>query len=371
MKTLEIMPWMTEETNETTEADKLHVPEYIQFIALAVLKQYDFSVRCMDVAATKPKKGGAIWKIETSEGPKSLKLLHRRPPRSIFSLGAQEYLCQQKARVPAIVKTNTGEKCVLAGGKIWFVAEWIESLTPPPKDLDGAKKLCYGLGEFHRLSKGYRPPSNAESASRVGNWEKKYRKILLKMDWFRHIAQAYHDLPASESMLRAVEYFEKQAQKALERLQNSKYRELARYGDLHWGLAHQDYGWSNGQLGKGGVWIIDLDGVAYDLPIRDLRKFISGMMIDAGHWDPETLRELIKAYHEANPLSKELYDLLLIDLSLPDEFYKNVKDVVYDPESFLNEETAEMLEEMIRTDASKWPALEEIANDWKDVKKKK
>jgi len=70
------------------------------------------------------------------------------------------------------------------------------------------------------------------------------------MDWFRHIAQAYHDLPASESMLRAVEYFEKQAQKALERLQNSKYRELARYGDLHWGLAHQDYGWSNGQLGK-------------------------------------------------------------------------------------------------------------------------
>ena len=93
MKTLEIMPWMTEETNETTEADKLHVPEYIQFIALAVLKQYDFSVRCMDVAATKPKKGGAIWKIETSEGPKSLKLLHRRPPRSIFSLGAQEYLC--------------------------------------------------------------------------------------------------------------------------------------------------------------------------------------------------------------------------------------------------------------------------------------
>ena len=252
MKTLEIMPWMTEETNETTEADKLHVPEYIQFIASAVLKQYDFSVRCMDVAATKPKKGGAIWKIETSEGPKSLKLLHRRPPRSIFSLGAQEYLCQQKARVPAIVKTNTGEKCVLAGGKIWFVAEWIESLTPAPKDLDGAKKLCYGLGEFHRLSKGYRPPSNAESASRVGNWEKKYRKILLKMDWFRHIAQAYHDLHGKQSMLRAVEYFEKQAQKPwkIAKLKNTANCGVRR---LHWGwpiriTAGQTVNWERRRL---------------------------------------------------------------------------------------------------------------------------
>ena len=110
--------------------------------------------------------------------------------------------------------------------------------------------------------------------------------------------------------------------------------------------------------------------MAYDLPSRFKKIYIRDDD-RCRALGSETLEELIKAYHEANPLSKELYDLLLIDLSLPDEFYKNVKDVVYDPESFLNEETAEMLEEMIRTDASKWPALEEIANDWKDVKKKK
>ena len=36
-----------------------------------------------------------------------------------------------------------------------------------------------------------------------------------------------------------------------------------------------------GPMGKWvehGMWIIDLDGVAYDLPIRDLRKLISGTM---------------------------------------------------------------------------------------------
>jgi hypothetical protein len=39
----------------------------------------------------------------------------------------------------------------LSGEKLWFVAEWIEPLEPVTKDLEGAKHLCYALGEFHRL----------------------------------------------------------------------------------------------------------------------------------------------------------------------------------------------------------------------------
>ncbi len=370
MKSLEILPWAADETE--LMRDDLYVPEYIQYIALAVLKQYDFSVRCMNVVATKPKKGGAIWKVETSEGPKSLKLLHRRPGRSIFSLGAQEYLCDvKKARVPPIVKTKDGQKCVLAGGKIWFVAEWIDSLTPAPPDLEGAKQLCYGLGEFHRLSKNYQAPLNAEIASRVRKWEKTYQKMLMKMDWFRNIAKAYNDMPASEPLLQAVELFEPHAKAALEKLQNSPYRKLLQYEDSHWGLVHQDYGWSNGQLGKGGVWIIDLDGVSYDLPVRDLRKLISGIMLDSLNWNTDWLRELIRAYHEANPLSKELYEMLMIEFSLPNEFYRNVKELGYNPELFLNESTAAMIEQIIQQDKTKWPALKEIANDWKDVKTSK
>ena len=89
-----------------------------------------FSVQSMQGVTTKPDKGGSIWKIETNSGPKSLKLLHRRPTRSMFSLGAQEYLVDvKKARVPPIVKTKDGENYVEAGEKLWFVAEWIESIS--------------------------------------------------------------------------------------------------------------------------------------------------------------------------------------------------------------------------------------------------
>lgn len=361
MEKITILPW---EVDETTH--DFFVPEYINTIANEVLQHYTFSVQSMEVVTTKPDKGGSIWKLQTDSGPKSLKLLHRTPARSMFSLGAQNYLVDvQKARVPAIVKTKDGEDFIEAGDKLWFVAEWIEPLAPTSKDLEGAKQLCYALGEFHRLSKGYKPPNGAEVASRLHKWNKTYEKMILKMDWFRNIANFYPELPASTSLLNVLPVFEEQAQRSMDRFNQSKYLELGKKGNEFWGLVHQDYGWSNGQMGEHGMWIIDLDGVAYDLPIRDLRKLISGTMADLYTWDVTWVREMIAAYHEANPISEELYEILLIDLSMPNEFYKNIKEVVYDPESFLNEQTKQLIQVIVDTDQSKWPVLEEIQHDWK------
>jgi CotS family spore coat protein len=358
-----IEPW---EVDESTH--EFYIPDYINKLADEVLKHYDFSVKNIQVVTTKPDKGGAIWKLETSTGPKSLKLLHRRPTRSLFSLGAQEYLVDvRQARVPPIVKTKDGTNYVEAGRKLWFVAEWIESLTPVTKDLEGAKLLCSALGEFHRLSKGYVPPHQAETASRLHKWRRNYEKIILKMDWFRNIAKAYNELPASSYLLNVVDEFEAQARKSLERLDQSSYFELIKHGNAYWGLVHQDYGWSNGQMGSNGMWIIDLDGVAFDLPIRDLRKLITGTMADLYRWDAKWIREMIKAYHKTNPISPQLYEILMIDLSLPNEFYKNIKEVVYEPELFLNEQTTQLIQTIVETDQSKWPVLEEIQNDWKGM----
>lgn len=360
-----IGPW---EVDEMTQ-DDLFVPDYITEIGNKVLEQhYDFSVQSMQVMATKPLKGGAIWKIETSAGPKSLKLLHRRPTRSLFSLGAQEYLVDvQKAKVPPIYKTKDEQNYVEAGGKLWFVAEWIQSLRPASDDLEGAKLLCHALGEFHRLTKGYIPPEGAEVATRLSKWPKSYQKIINKLDWFRNIAKAYPEMPASSLLLQAIDPFEEQARNSLERLKQSSYYDLVAKGNEYWGLVHQDYGWSNGQQADDGMWVIDLDGVCYDLPIRDLRKLITGTLASFNQWDATWIRGMIKAYHEANPITPELYDILMIDLSLPDEFYKNMKEMVYEPEVFLNVETASLIQHIVDNDQSKWPVLEEIKNDWKGV----
>nr|WP_263323740.1 CotS family spore coat protein [Neobacillus sp. Marseille-Q6967] len=353
--------------NEQTP--KNFVPEYIINMAEEVVQNYDFTVKSMQVMSTKPFKGGAIWKLDTSSGPKSLKLLHRRPTRSLFSIAAQEYLANVKeARVPPIVKTKKGNLYVEAGGKLWFVAEWIEPLVHASKDLEGAKKLSNAIGEFHRLSKGYVPPPEAEIASRLHKWPKYYQKIIRKMDWFRTIAMAYNEMPASDPLLNVIDQFQQQAVKGLESLNSSSYFELMKEGNEYWGLVHQDYGWGNGQMSKDGMWIIDLDGVGYDISIRDLRKLISHAMVILGRWDTTWVRQIIEAYHEANPISNPLYELLLIDLSMPNELYKDVKAMVYEPELFLNDKTAVLINTIVEIDKTKWPVLEEIKNDWRAKK---
>jgi len=337
------------------------VPPELEKMAVKALSKYGLKAESMLVMATKPLKGGAIWQVKTKKGVFGLKLLHRRPSRSLFSIGAQAYLSEKKARVPQLIPCENGKFYVELGKKLWIVSKWIKSLTPAPKDLKGAKMLSNELGEFHQLSRGYIPLAGAEYSSRLARWPDYFEKMITKFGWFRALARAYHDTPAGPALLSALEVFEPRAQAALERLYRSPYTDLISRGESHWGFAHQDYGWGNAQLGPGGVYVIDLDGVAFDLPIRDLRKLISNVMKESKTWDLKLIKEMISAYHKANPIEPELYEVFLTDLSLPNEFYQFIKGMVYNPETFLNNETKKELEAMVTAEKSKQRIVEKLS----------
>lgn len=361
-----IKPWDTRQEAETGQlpADwDMQVPPEIDALAEAVMRQYDMTVSSRTLITSKPDKGGAIWRIETNKGPRSLKLLHRAPERSLFSVGLQDYVVKQGARVPALIPAKDGKLFVEKGGKLWIVTDWI-SLTPAAKvDLTGAQELCYGLGEFHRHTKGYIPPVGAKNSSRLYRWPNYYQKIAKKIGWMRETAAAYRDTAASAGILAVVNQYEDQARNALARLEQSAYYRMVAMGEPYWGLVHQDYGWSNGQNGPGGLWVIDLDGVSYDLPFRDLRKLITSTMDDMGVWDLTWIRGMIDAYHQAHPLDAESYEVLLIDMAMPNEFYKHLKEMFFDPVTFLNMEASAILQRVVATDQTKDQALAELARD--------
>ncbi|WP_159881204.1 CotS family spore coat protein [Paenibacillus puerhi] len=341
-----------------------YVPPELEELAREVSAQYDMQVYDMTLITSKPDKGGAIWKINTNHGPRSLKVLHRGPARSLFSIGAQDYLVKQGARVPALIANLDGQQYVEAGGKLWIVTEWIEPLSPVSKiDLEGAAALCKGLGEFHKKSQGYEPPFGAASSSRLYRWPKYYEKIIAKIGWFRDICLAYNEYPASASLLSVIDQFEQQARDIFDRFKQSPYYRMTAMGEPYFGLAHQDYGWSNGQMGPDGIWVIDLDGVSYDLPIRDLRKLMTSTMDDMGNWDITWLRGMIAAYHEGNPLDRETYEILWLDMAFPNEFYKHIKEIVFEPSLFLQTELEGILQRVITGEATKWQVLHELELD--------
>ncbi|MDR6551142.1 CotS family spore coat protein [Paenibacillus qinlingensis] len=363
MDNYQVVPWINDVLDPGIVAN-MYVPPGLENLAREVLGNYDLQLHDMLLITSKPDKGGAIWKIGTSKGNLSIKCLHRRPRRSLFSVGAQAYMSGLGYRVPSFIPTKEGHMYVEAGGKLWIVTDWIEPLVPVSKvDLEGASQLCFGLGEFHKNSKGYVPPSGSEKSSRIFGWGKYYEKIIAKINWFQDIANAYSDTAGSADLLAVIEEFKRQANEMYLRFQNSPYNQMLAKGEPHWGLAHQDFGWSNGQMGPGGIWVIDLDGVSYDLPIRDLRKLITSTMDDMGVWDITWIRGMIEAYHQANPIDQETFEILWIDMAFPNEFYKHVKEIVFNPQVFLDTELAPILQRVMTTEASKWQALSELEKD--------
>lgn len=354
-----IQPW------GTAEQDFEDVPAELTELAKQVMRNYDMKVNNMVMITSKPDKGGAIWQIDTNKGMRSLKVLHRSPERSMFSVGAQEYLVNQGARVPKLIRSKSGKNCVKAGGKLWIVTDWIDLTPADQTTIDGFAQLCYGLGEFHHHSKGYFPPFGSKFSSRLHNYPKQYQKVATKIGWFRELARVYPETPASRTLLKLVDKYEHQAIKALERLNTTSYYSLIAKGEQYWGLAHQDYGFSNGQIGPKGVWIIDLDGVSFDLPIRDLRKLVTSSMEDKGTWDVNWMNGMIHAYNQANPISPQLFNVFLTDMMLPNEFYKHVKEIIFNPEMSMNEELLTLLSNIESQDATKWTTLQQLGKDWR------
>lgn len=60
------------------------------------------------------------------------------------------------------------------------------------------------------------------------------------------------------------------------------------------------------------IWVIDLDTVSFDLPIRDLRKMIIPLLDTTGTWNEDQFNIMINAYESVSPLTAEQKSCLLI-----------------------------------------------------------
>ena len=115
-------------------------------------------------------------------------------------------------------------------------------------------------------------------------------------------------------------------EKAIQYLEDSCYSSLSTPGSRAVVLCHQDYGKGNALLTPGGVWVLDMDGVTFELAARDLRKIILKTMENQGKWREETMLEIVSWYDKANTLSVEEKKMVYIDSLFPHSFFGTVKN---------------------------------------------
>lgn len=267
-----------------------------------------------------------IWKMETSQGPMCLKRIRKSIPSVQFTAAAQDYLYNKGAFVAKITPTHKGELFFVHEGYALALYQWIDGsdleMDENPKHLEIGLK---GLAKFHQDSVGFVPPADCEVSSRMGAWPDHYKKLTDELAKWKVVAQK-EQTSFHEAYLKTVDEMLAMANHASQLLQTSYYDEWVKQIGEHGYFCHQDYGAGNALLAGEDVYILDLDNLTYDIPLRDVRKLIVKRMDELQQWDPDELQRIMSWYESAFPLTDAQRRILYIDLLFPHEYHGNSKN---------------------------------------------
>ncbi|CAG7635844.1 CotS family spore coat protein [Paenibacillus allorhizosphaerae] len=219
----------------------------------------------------------SVWKVHMSQGTWCLKRIRK-------STAVQVYLHGKGALVADIVRTKDDRLYFVHDGYALVLYMWIEGsdlfMDEAPDLYTGLK----GLAQFHNASVGFMPPADGQMYDRMGEWLRHYRKMRDELTQWRNESKretsAFH-----RSYWNTAGGMISMADQAIQWLEQSCYSQWVQSIGQYGPLCHQDYGKGNALLTKQGVYILDLDNLAYDIPVRDARKLITKRMERLGRWD--------------------------------------------------------------------------------------
>ncbi|WP_458783365.1 CotS family spore coat protein [Vallitalea sediminicola] len=294
-------------------------------ISANVLNQYN--IRPNDISIIQNEGLKTLWKFTHKNQIMCLKRFRHTKEKMTFSVNAQRYIHKKGGKVPSVYPNSLGEYITEYMGQLFVLYEWIDG-----RDLNFTRAKDFtngieGLGYFHLISKGYRAPEGAKISSKLGRWPEQYNSMKKRMLKWKDVAKTSTTSSSYRVYLECIDDIIDLCDKAIIALEQSSYGRLTNI-DLHESsLCHQDYGSGNAVLSEKGIFVIDLDGVTYDLPARDLRKIIGKRAEKRGKWDIDDINFILSYYDKNNKLTKEEKEVLKIDLMFPHWFFGTIKNI--------------------------------------------
>lgn len=306
------------------ESNLIESPSHLINLAKEVLKGYN--IKANDVSIIQSGTIKTVWKIKYNNSLLCLKRLRQSYEKASFSVNAQIYVNSNGGNVPGILLTEDNKAILQHNNELFVLYEWLEGR---PLNFNNNSDLAYaikGLAAFHLASKGYKPDASYRISSKINKWPNQYESMGNKLKKWKEDAVNKKSSSPYSSYIKAVDPMLVLSDNAQKLISASSYNELSENNESQV-LCHQDYGPGNALLGKNGVIILDLDGVTFDFPMRDLRKLIFKYEEPLGKWQGKMLNDILDWYSEINPLSKEEKKVLYIDLLFPHRFYGLVKNI--------------------------------------------
>ena len=294
--------------------------ENLNSLVETVLQQYGLESRSIRLIQKSEKKKKAVWMVAAAEGMLCVKRMPHGLDRTIFSLGAQDYIAKNHGPVPSLFRTKGGELYAEHQGDYFAVYDWLPGRHPLKNGVDDPLSIR-AMAAFHRSSRGYQAPEGALVSDKVGDWPAQYRSMC--REFSRWIELARESGNGMEEFIPYAEQMIEQGERAIQLLTEHGYDEAVEEFAKCKGLCHQDFGKTNVLIDGATSYVIDFDGITYDFPARDLRKWFN-KHAETG-WDPSYFERMMEHYEAENPLGETGRVMLYIDLLFPHGFYGDAK----------------------------------------------
>lgn len=274
-------------------------------------------------------QGGSIktvWQVTSASQSLCLKRLRHTRDRALFTVGAQAFLAGKGAAVSPVIPAPGGDLMLEHEGYIFVLYQWLNGRGLALSRREDLAHGVRGLAAFHRDSAGYVPPPGARVSSKLGRLGNYYASVTKRLLQWREQAREQGQNTVAQAYLEEVEPALELAKQAMALLEQSSYSSWIEQFTCQAGLCHQDFGEGNVLLVNDRVYILDLDGVTFDLPVRDLRKLLLKQASSRGKWDESLLHDVLSWYSEVYPLEPSQVRVLFIDLLFPHELHDNAKN---------------------------------------------
>ena len=294
-------------------------------LAKIILSEYNIIPQELKMIQNKKMK--TVWKFLDNGEIFCLKRLKHPRERAVFSVNAQVYIYNKGGKVPEVIRNCQNHVFTEYEDQIFVMYRWVAG-----RDLNfnEPSDLCLGiegLAKFHKISKGYQPPEEARVSYKIGKCCDQYESMRNKLIMWKEQSEIKASLSGYRAYLKVVDSMVEIANNAIEAVKSSSYDTLTQMDLHHNSLCHQDYGTGNALFAGNDVYVIDLDGVTYDLPVRDLRKIIGKHMDKIGEWNKDKMKMILECYEKNNELSLEEKEFLKVDLLYPHWFFGDVKNL--------------------------------------------
>lgn len=266
--------------------------------------------------------------------------------RLLFIHSAKEHLIKNKfVNIDRYLCTNDGRPFISIENNNYVLTNYIEGAECNFDNKNDIANISKLLAQFHKASKGFKPPENIIIRSDLGKIPLFFAKRLDEIKKLKKVAKK-GKTKFDYLFLENYDYFCNIGEQALSLINNSYYEELVNKTRDDGVFCHHDFTHHNIIQSDKKYYIVNFDFCCFEIKIYDIANFLRRKMRKC-NWDINEAKTILDEYRTIEDISRDELAILKIILQFPQKFWRVINKYYNSKRSWSEKSFVMRLQEVI------------------------